>query len=232
MNLTLDIITLCIFLLFVLVGVRRGFVRSAAHFIGSVIASFLASALGGAVAQWVFDALFRKALTEKIDQTIVSLGAVDTAAAFEKVISDLPDFIVRALQDAGITVSSIEDKLAAQSGQAAELITDSLSPLFVSFLKVLAVIVLFLLFMVAVRFLADMVAGVFRLPLLKQLNGILGGAFGFLLALVSVWIVISAVQVFTPMLAAETQLTINTALDKSIIAGIITKANPLGVMFR
>lgn len=232
MNLTLDIVILCVFLLFVAIGVRRGFIRSAAHFLGSVIAAFLASALGGAAAQWVFDTLFRGALVEKISETISSLGAGDAAAALDGVLATLPDFIARALRDAGVTASRLEGAISAQSGQAAELIADSLAPVFVGFLKVLAVIVLFLLFMMLVRFAADLLAGIFHLPVLRQLDGILGGLFGFLFALVAVWIVISAVQVFTPMLAVETQANISLALNRSVIAGAIIRANPLGAMFR
>lgn len=231
MNFTLDIVLLCVFLLFVAVGIRRGFIRSAAHFLGSVIAAFLASVLGGAAAKWVFDVMFRKALVEKISESIGTLGAGDAAAALEGLLSSLPDFITRALQDAGITVNSLEGVLATRSGQAAELIADSLAPVFVGFLKVLAVIVLFLLFMMLVRVLADLLSGLFHLPLLRQLNGLLGGVFGFLLALVSVWIVISAIQVFTPMLAAETQADIKIALNRSVIAGMIVRVNPLGAMF-
>lgn len=232
MNFTLDIVLLCVFLLFVAIGIKRGFIRSAAHFIGSVIAAFLASAMGGAVAQWAFDTLFRQSLIEKITQTIDKLGAGDAAAALENIMADLPDFIIRALQDAGVTVNTIEGTLATQTGMAAEVIADSLSPVFVGFLKVLAVIVLYLLFMMAVRILADFLANMFKLPVLRQLDGLLGGLFGFLFALVSVWIVISAIQVFTPMLAVETQAQIKTALNHSVIAGIITNANPLSSLFR
>jgi len=231
-NFTLDIVLLCVFLLFVAVGIRRGFIRSAAHFLGSVIAAFLASVLGGAAAQWVFDVMFRRALVEKISESIGTLGTENVSAALEGLLSSLPDFIARALEDAGITVNSLEGVLATRSGQAAELIADSLAPVFVGFLKVLAVIVLFLLFMMLVRVLADMLSGLFHLPLLRQLNGLLGGVFGFLLGLVSVWIVISAVQVFTPMLAAETQANVKIALNRSMIAGAIIRMNPLGAMFR
>lgn len=231
MNFTLDLVLLCVFVLFAAVGVRRGFIKSAAHFLGSIIAALLASALGGAAAQWVFNVLVRGALVDRISQSIGTLGAGNATAALEDVLSSLPDFIVRALTDAGITVNSLEGVLATRSGQAAELIADSLAPVFVGFLKVLAVIVLFLLFMMLVRVLADMLSGVFHLPVLRQINGLLGGVFGFLLALVSVWVVISAVQVFTPMLAPETQADITVALNHSVIAGAIVRMNPLGAMF-
>ncbi len=231
MKYALDLILVCVFLLFTLIGIHRGFVKSAVHFLGSVAAAFLASVLGGAVAQWVFAALFRDALVEKIGASMASLGTGDLSASLEGVLSSLPDFIVRALEDAGVTVSSLQGIVTHGSGEAAELVADSLAPVFVGFLKVLAVIVLFLLFMMLVRVLADLAAKAFSMPLLRQLNGLLGGVFGFLLAFVSVWILVSALQVFAPMLSAEMQADVEIALDRSLIAGALVRLNPLGVMF-
>lgn len=232
MNMILDIGLLCVFLFFILIGVKRGFIRSAVHFLGAVIAAFLASALGGAAAKWVFDTLFREALVSKIGETILSLGGQGAAAAAEETLSSLPDFIQRALEEAGITVGSLQGMLASKTGEAAELIADALSPVFVSFLKVLAVIVLFMLFTMLVRVLANLVASVFRLPVLRQLDGLLGGVFGFLLALVALWILVSAVQVFIPMLVAGARADLEEALDHSLLAGLLIKSNPMGTMFR
>lgn len=232
MNYALDIILLCVFLLFVAVGIRRGFIRSAAHFLGAVVSACLAAMLGGAAAQWVFDALFRDALVEKIGASLSALGTGDASMAVEGFLSSLPDFLVRALEESGVTASSVAGSIATQSGQAAELIADSLAPVFVSFLKVLAVIVLFLLFMMLVRVLSEILSAAFHLPVLSQVNGLLGGVFGFLLALVTVWVVLSAVQVFLPMLASDTQAEIQAALRQSVIAGAFVNLNPLGIMFR
>lgn len=230
MSVSLDLVILVVFVLFILLGVHRGFIRSAAHFLGSVIAAALASAFGGMLAQWVFQAMFRDALVQRISESISSLGLDNASAAMENVLSSLPDFIVRALESAGVTAATLEGALVGKTGQAAELVADSLAPVFISFLKVLAVLVLFLLFMMVVRALADLLGKVFYLPGLRQINGLLGGVFGFLLALVSVWVVISAVQVFTPMLSAELQADVEHALDRSILAGLIVRMNPLKAM--
>lgn len=231
MNYVLDIVFLCVFLLFAVIGVHRGFIKSAVHFLGAVISAFLASVLGGAAAQWVFDVLFRQALVERIGESIAALGTGNAGMVIEELLNSLPDFIVRALEGAGVTASALEGVLATKSGEAAELVADSLAPVFVGFLKVLAVIVLFLLFTMLVRVVADLVTRVCRLPLLRQLNGFLGGLFGFLLALVSIWVLVSAVEVFTPMLEPEAQAEIEGALNRSVIAGLLIRANPLGAMF-
>ncbi len=231
MNYALDIIFLCVLLLFTVVGVRRGFIRSGLHFLGTVIAAFLASALGGAVAQWVFDALFRDALVSRVNEGLAAIGTDSVELALQNVLSSLPDFLTRALTDAGVTVSSLQGILANSNAEAAEVITDSLAPVFVSYLKVLAVIVLFFLFVLLVRPLSQLIAGIFRLPLLRQVDGLLGGVFGLLLALVALWVAVSAVQVFLPMLTGSVQADVQVALDHSILAGALIRINPLSIMF-
>ena len=227
-----DVVFVGICVASVAIGAHRGFIRSAGHFLGARVSAWLAALLGGAVAQWVFDALFRPALVERIGESLANLGNGDTYTAVQGVFSSLPEFVLRALEDAGVTAASVTEALAGQSGQAADLIADSLSPVFVGFLKVLAVIVLFCLFMVVVRILANMLSTVFHLPVLNAVNGLLGGVFGFLLAVVSIWIVLAAVRVFTPMLAADTQAQVETALRQSLIAGMMVHWNPLGIMFQ
>ncbi len=231
MNYALDLVLVGIFVLFVLVGVHRGFIRSAIQFLGSIIAACLAGALGGMAAQWLFDSMFRSALVEKVASSINALGAGEATSAIDSVLATLPDFLVRALEDAGVSASAISRGIAGQSGQAAERVADLLSPVFVSFLKVLAVMVIFALLMVVVRILAEVVGGVLRLPLLGQLDSILGGVCGFLMALVLVWVVVAGVQVFVPMLSVPAQSQIQDTLDHSIVAGAFINMNPLGNLF-
>lgn len=228
MGYALDIILVCIFLLFVIVGVKRGFIKSAARFLGAVLSACLAAAFGGMAAAWIFDTLFRGALVERITESISGLGG---AEAVQSVLQSLPDFIVRALEEGGVTAGSISGSLATQQGEAAQLIADALAPIFIGFLKVLAVIVLFMLFMMLTRILSNILSAAFSLPILNQLNALLGGVFGLLLAFVSVWIVLAAVQVFTPMLSTEVQAQVETAMRSSLFAGAFIHLNPLSIMF-
>ena len=232
MGYALDLIIVVVCVLFVAIGAHRGFIRSAAHFLGAVIAASFAGLLGGPVAQWLFDTLFRPALVERIGESLTELGNGDTYTMVQGVFASLPDFLIRALESGGVTAASVTEAMAAQSGQAADLIASALAPVFVGFLKVLVVIVLFCLFMVLVRVLSNLLATAFRLPILNAVDGLLGGVFGLLLAVVSIWIVLAAIHVFTPMLAADAQAQVETALRQSYLTGLVVHWNPLGIMFQ
>ncbi len=232
MGYALDLIIVVVCVLFVAIGAHRGFIRSAAHFLGAVIAASFAGLLGGPVAQWLFDTLFRPALVERIGESLTELGNGDTYTMVQGVFASLPDFLIRALESGGVTAASVTEAMAAQSGQAADLIASALAPVFVGFLKVLVVIVLFCLFMVLVRVLSNLLATAFRLPILNAVDGLLGGVFGLFLAVVSIWIVLAAIHVFTPMLAADAQAQVETALRQSYLTGLVVHWNPLGIMFQ
>lgn len=232
MGYILDGIILLICLLCVLVGVKKGFIHSVVRFLGSIIAALLASAMGGAIAQWLFDTMFRDAMVEKINASLQALGSDNAAAAAGQVLSSLPDFLVRALEEAGVTLETVSHAINSQTSGAAGMVVDYLSPVFVNFLKVLAVIVLFFLFMTLVRLLAALVSDLLRLPILKELDGILGGVFGFLMALVSVWVVVAGITVFMPMLDSSSQQQVQAMLDGSLLTGVLVNMNPLGGMFK
>ena len=206
-------------------------VHSAVRFLGAVISALLASALGGALAQWMFDTMFRGAMVDKINSSLQALGSENAAAAAGQVLASLPDFLVRALEEAGVTLETVSHAINSQTSGAAGMVVDYLSPVFVNFLKVLAVIVLFFLFTTLARLLAALISDLLRLPILRELDGILGGVFGFLLALVSVWVVVAGVTVFMPMLDASSQGEVQAALDGSVFTATLVKMNPLGGMF-
>lgn len=232
MGYILDGIILLICLLCVMAGVKRGFIHSVVRFLGSIVAALLASAMGGVLAQWLFDTMFRGAMVEKINSSLQSLGADNAAAAANQILASLPDFLVRALEEAGVTLETVSHAINTQTGQAAGMVVDYLSPVFVNFLKVLAVIVLFFLFMTLARLLAALVSDLLRLPILKELDGLLGGIFGFLLALVSVWVVVAGINVFMPMLDPPARFQVKTVLDNSILTGVLVNMNPLSGMFK
>ena len=108
----------------------------------------------------------------------------------------------------------------------AEGITDALSPMLTGFVRVLALLVLFLLLLVVIRAIAALLSGLFELPVLHGINGIFGAVFGALMAVLVLWIVLACVQSFTPMLSAEMQEKIYEALESSILSGALYSFNP------
>lgn len=229
MNFILDVLLIVLLVAGVIMGIRRGFVRSVLRFLGAVLSACVAAIAGGAVAQWMFDVLFRDALVARLTEAVGSLEGVDAA---NQVLSTLPDFVVRSLEAAGINANTLAGAAGAQADQVGELMAAALEPVFVSFLKILAVIAIFLLCMVFVRIIVNVVSKVFALPLLYQLNSVLGGVFGLLQMMVFLWIALAALQFFMPMLSADVQTQASQWLQHSTVVRWMMELNPLGSIFK
>lgn len=229
MSFALDIILICILVIAILIGVKRGFVRSAARFIGTIFAAVISSVLGGMAATGIYNALFRGALVERVNESVSGLTNAESAMG---VLSSLPDFIVRALEEAGITEASLNAQIASGRGQIADTIVDVISPVFIGFIKVLAVIVIFMILMVVVRLLANFLDRLFDLPILGAVNSLLGGVFGVLSGVLIIWIVLGIMIVFIPMLSSDMQTVVESSINDSALASFFTGFNPLAWIFK
>ena len=229
MSLTLDLIIIIVFIVCILLGIKRGFVKSAAKFIGTVFSVLAASLIGEAVAGWIYQSFVRDPFVEMIGNVISGLTGSESISG---VFSTLPDFIVRALTEAGFTEENLLSRLTSSQGEAAEVIVDAISPVFIAFIKTFAFIVLFLLFMIIVSAVARIIDRMINFTLLSSVNRILGGVFGILIALIVIWVAFAITGVFIPLATVEMQSAFNEAKNTSWLAKAFMDANPFSGIFR
>lgn len=227
MGYILDIIFVCVLIISILIGFRRGFVKSAVKFLGAVIAICISSVLGGIFASWLYTAFFR---TPFIDRVTETLEQASSGLGLESVLMSLPDFLAKALEEAGVTQQTLQGMMSGQQRQAAVTIVDAMSPALIGLLKILAVIVLFMLLMILVRSLANFADAVFELPILNVVNGLLGGVFGMLSAMIIIWLVIAVILIFLPMAGQGVQEIIYNYVQSSYFAKLFFNFNPVSAI--
>lgn len=170
-----DAIILVIFLLFTILGVKRGFVRSVLDLVGTLAAMLVSMWFSGIAAQWVFSTFLQESLTRQIAEALQAAPAADAA---EAVLSVVPEILRGGLEAFGITSDAINQAVAGTSGQAAAAVVAVLSPMVVSVLRGLFALVLFVFLLVIFRILSGVVCRIFRLPVLRQLDKGLGILLG------------------------------------------------------
>ena len=170
-----DAIIVVIFLLFIILGVKRGFVRSVLDLVGTLAAMLVSMWFSGIAAQWFFSTFLQESLTRQIAEALQSAPAADAA---EAVLSVVPEILRGGLEAFGITSDAINQAVAGTSGQAAEAVVAVLSPMVVSVLRGLFALVLFVFLLVVFRILSGVVCRIFRLPVLRQLDKGLGILLG------------------------------------------------------
>ena len=170
-----DAVIVVIFLLFIILGVKRGFVRSVLDLVGTLAAMLVSMRFSGIAAQWVFSTFLQESLTRQIAEALQAAPAADAA---EAVLSVVPEILRGGLEAFGITSDAINQAVAGTSGQAAAAVVAVLSPMVVSVLRGLFALVLFVFLLVIFRILSGVVCRIFRLPVLRQLDKGLGILLG------------------------------------------------------
>lgn len=224
MNFVFDACVIILMILFVVVGIKKGLVKAAAEFLGSIVSALLAAWAGAYLSELIYNTMFRESIMERITE---SMGSAQGAEAVAGVFANLPDFVVRLFNSNGVTESTVAEAVTGGTQNMAAVVTDALSPLFISIIKVFVVIILFVLFMIIIRALAALVSKICKLPVLHQLNSALGGVFGLLCGTVIIWVVLGAISFFEPMMDSATRQSFDDTMDSSYVTKTVASLNPV-----
>ena len=198
MGLILDIVLVAIILLFLILGYRHGAVRTLIEFIGFFIALVAAAAVASWFASFLFETFVRNPLTEKISLVISDTVGQTASEQAAKIIEVLPQFIVKI---GNLTTLSDDIALAAQSGAqvgAATIVDHIVGPVVVLFAQMLTTVLLFIIFLLIIRLIARGADFVARLPVLRELNGLLGMIIGAAKAALIISLLLLVIRAVTP----------------------------------
>lgn len=181
MGIIFDAVFLLLIAVLIMTGVHRGVARSLLGLAGILVAGFLAGLLSQPIAGWVYDVSIKNVMLDGLTQAIGSNTGADTAQA---VFSSLPGWLAGLLQSNGLDQQSLETLLAQSGSQTAQAAEVVLRPLVEQLLRVVIAIILFLLFSILLGIVTHALGKIFRLPLLRQIDGLLGGVVGLLQGIV------------------------------------------------
>ena len=94
----------------------------------------------------------------------------------------------------------------------------------------LLTVILFFILLLLVRLVIKLIGNVFRLPVLRQIDGILGGLFGIFKGAVYIFLVCILLQLLMPVIGNSSE-PMKQVLDKSFIYQFIFYNNPITSWF-
>ena len=230
MGILLDIGFVIIILLCVVFGYKKGFFKSIAGFIGAVIAMFLAWVFAGLIANALYQGVFREKLIDNISAVRSNAAWASFPEKAAQVVANLPGFLSNTLNNQGITSSQIEQSLQAAGNNAAPATADLISPAVIWLLQLLLTVILFFILVILVRLVIKLIGNVFRLPVLRQVDGILGGLFGIFKGVVYIFLVCILLQLLMPVIGNSSE-PMKQVLDNSFIYQLIFYNNPITSWF-
>lgn len=230
-----DILLIVILVLSISFAARKGFIRTLIELVGYIIALIAAAYLGGMLAEFVFETFVRGGMVSSIQEQIEATGLNDIATGITGAFESLPSYITDTIAALGITPSAVAaqltgDGLTAES-VAASVVDVAVKPAMLTMLRSVFHVILFVILLFVVRRIARLCGFVNKIPLVGDLNIVLGGAFGLLKGVVWVLFLCTVVSLLQPMLQEVWPFFNDETIESSYLFRFVYHNNPITAFF-
>ncbi len=234
----LDLAVILIFVLCLVFGWRRGFVRMVIKLAGLIAAVLIASSLCGPLADWTYDVALDGYVTEKITAGVEESGVADLTETVQSALASLPEFIGNMLNTQGVSAETVahslsEDTAATSTAdEIAVFIADrAVRPVLLLLLKGICFILLVLVLMLVVGIVSRLLRHVMKLPVLRQIDQTLGLLLGILEGVLWSLVAVAVIDVIAATGGADA--LINPAVvDQTFAVHWILGFNPITALLR
>lgn len=227
MSIILDVILITVFAAFIFVAAKKGFMLSLLELIAVIVALVLSYQFSPVVAQAAYDNLVEENLIESVEVAIdENLNISSSTAQAEAVLDSIPDFMVSFASSVGIELEEVKTKITSETfsseNLAIELVEKVAQPIVVAGLTAISFLILSAVLMFALKWVAGLLAKIFKLPLIGTVNKVLGGVLG---ACKGVMVIIF-VSTILKLLFAGGDSELSTAVNGSYVVGLLDNINP------
>ncbi|MCR5484092.1 MAG: CvpA family protein [Clostridiales bacterium] len=178
-----DIILVALVLFLIVRSSKKGFVRVIINIVVWIASCSLAVSFALPLAEKVYDTFAKERMVKMIEERAPGVKEAENAAEEVKaVVSEIPSFFVSAAEAVGIDVNELSESagsLKPEEGSVSEQLEEKVArPVMVAGLRVLSVIFIFCTVSGLLTLVLTKIAGVMKLPILKQVNKGLGAVLG------------------------------------------------------
>ncbi len=226
----LDIAVAALLVVCTAIGVRRGFIKSVVRLLGFVVAVVGAAIVSMPVAQYIYKTFFHTMIESAVSQKVqegVTAAATSLSEQVAAVLSSLPRGVQSLLTAYGADGNHLSG--AAQTGEAlvSTVMNDVITPLCTAVLQVIVFLVLFLVLFLIIRLFGKVLDKIFAsLPVIKQVNGLLGGVLGFAEGVLILFVLCFALQLYMTLTGADSVLT-SSQLAQTRLLNFAMTHNPI-----
>ena len=215
-----DIIIIAVFALLFFIDFKRGIAITILNVAGLALTGFLAYHISNFLASWVYTAFVQQTLTTNLQQMIDTQG-INSAIANS--FSALPNWVMGMLGfflsifglDSSVYTNDFQvpnSAVAAVSTSVENLI----QPVITGMFRLVIGAVLSIIIFIIIKILVKKLAIVFKIPVVKQINELLGGVLGLAEAAILVFF---AVNIFSGVL----EFSNPEMLNNPMISGAVFK---------
>lgn len=215
-----DIIIIAIFALLFMIDFKRGIAITILNIAGVALTGFIAYHISAFLASWVYTAFVQQTLITNLQQMIDTQGI---NAAIANSFSALPDWAMGMMgfflslfgTDASIYTNDFQ--IPNQTATTVSVSVEQLiQPIITGFFQMVIGAVISIVVFILIKLLVNKLAKVFKIPVVKQVNQLLGGVFGLAEAAILVFFV---VNIYSGVL----ELSNPEMLNSPMISGAVFK---------
>lgn len=215
-----DIIIIAVFALLFFIDFKRGIAITILNVAGLALTGFLAYHISNFLASWVYTACVQQTLTTNLQQMIDTQG-INSAIANS--FSALPNWVMGMLgfflSIFGLDSSVYTNDFQVPNSAAAAVSTsveNLIQPVITGMFRLVIGAVLSIIIFIIIKILVKKLAIVFKIPVVKQINKLLGGVLGLAEAAILVFF---AVNIFSGVL----EFSNPEMLNNPMISGAVFK---------
>ena len=199
MSIILDVLIVAVFIIALISGWKRGFVRSFMRIISVIGAVIVTKLLYPSVSALLYDKIVFGKVSDYI-RSIFERDIGSTGKSLSDLFGELPEFFTKFL-DRFSTQSDAQRFFKDNPNATAGDLSDFLAkPIANTISNVIAIVLLFFVSYIAFKLLTLLLDRVVKLPLLSALNHGLGIALGAILGLAIIWVLSIIIHALIPQL--------------------------------
>lgn len=215
-----DIIIIAVFALLFFIDFKRGIAITILNVAGVALTGFLAYHISNFLASWVYTAFVQQTLTTNLQQMIDTQG-INSAIANS--FSALPNWVMGMLGfflsifglDSSVYTSDFQVPNSAATVVSAS-VENLIQPVITGMFRLVIGVVISIIIFIIIKILVKKLARVFKIPVVKQINKLLGGVLGLAEAAILVFF---AVNIFSGVL----EFSNPEMLNNPMISGAVFK---------
>lgn len=223
-----DVIIIALFVFLVVTAYKKGFVSSVIDTFALAISGVLSYKFFEPVAESAYNLFVRNLVetrfTRVLDSVSSSMSVADKVSAM---IDGLPNGAVKLAEMMGVNFSSLKQSVSGNlsNDELINLAVDKIGhTIMINITEVVVFVLLFVVFVIVLRFLAGFFKKLNKIPLVGTLNAVLGGVIGVAKAIAIVFIVCT---VFYFIAGASGATPVIEAINSSKIYMFIIENNPI-----
>ena len=215
-----DVIIIAVFALLFFIDFKRGIAITILNVAGVALTGFLAYHISNFLASWVYTAFVQQTLTTNLQQMIDTQG-INSAIANS--FSALPNWVMGMLGfflsifglDSSVYTNDFQVPNSAATAVSTS-VENLIQPVITGMFRLVIGVVISIIIFIIIKILVKKLARVFKIPVVKQINKLLGGVLGLAEAAILVFF---AVNIFSGVL----EFSNPEMLNNPMISGAVFK---------